>query len=98
MRERREEERFGSREQRDGECAKSLPRTGKRYKSVILQLKRLTFMVTGQLHLVGSLINIDRLGNNSLLFSFCFSGSGTCYANPLPSPSRTLGPCPPIER
>ena len=67
----RGESRFGSREQRDGESAKSLPRTGKRYKSLILQLKRLTFMVTGQLHLVGSLININRLGNKSL-FLFLF--------------------------
>lgn len=52
------EERFGSRE-REKEYESS-PRTGRRYKSAILQLERLTFMVTGQLHLVGSLINIDR--------------------------------------
>jgi len=55
--------------------ASSYSGNGERHKSTILQLFGLTFIVMGQLHLLRSLIIIDRAAMRE-----SFPPSGTCYA------------------
>jgi hypothetical protein len=60
---------------RVGGGASFYPGNGERHKSTILQLFGLTFIVMGQLHLLRSLIIIDRAAMRE-----SFPPSGTCYA------------------